>query len=796
MPNYSPAVHTGLTKLAAFYDKPAFYKLAELGGDGNEQSFESAFSNVAHAFLREKAPALLDYEIGFSCLDRSEDNRKAVGVFGFKVGSQWLFAPVFFINGDLKGHELLYLKDQDLFVPLKESWLNYLLNRKPTLLGSGVPRTTRTTSTPDLGYILRRPYKRASAHQTWEDACEELFDRVAELVTQPTGQLLEKLGQDLNLADFLKQASLDVLERVVNICREMPVVASMLDECHGLHVVAEAIKTANARYVASNSVLADAASPEVRYGSVLDPDPQLLHPIKTGELKVISPSFTEDTTLPSDLSQDDREKLRVDAILIKDQRDSHRTTVPYAVQTKKVFFNPAETGIYDVLTDAHEFERCLVVRNPRGDVSGASFVTVVRLSEPRNWRNVSARSVWAVHKYDEDWQDWFDKLPDGSKPKQNRRNRYMLIGPNREATLPFKVTDKSGDYAGSSVYQAEFDDWCDYPPEDVPTLRTVERGSRFGDVRIHIDAVDGTALRGSRGDVYVPKSFKLLSLKPEAAADDDEYGCCASGGSETPPIRLGELLDVELELLRKTAAFEARSDGYRVIINGGDRLTPQDSLLELVVKHGFTEPVARGIIKKAQESRKFECRVIYPDYIKQADLLSPAMTSVPAPPEPQMTSLPAMGRNLPTQLPSETLTGIPSMRPQNTGVGTYDPMQALTPDERYMLGKAVQTGQKEIFDTSMIGSMLRSVRDDAMIGRYLAPLTSGLNALGKLLFAFYWHGDKFADKYGKAEMPELEDALRNTFESTGEILLKLKTKEITAFPEEGGTDIDLGDAAT
>jgi hypothetical protein len=103
-------------------------KTAELGGDGKDASFEQAFSNLAHAYLRDKAPTLLDHEIGFQLLDRNQENTKAVGVFAFKVGSSWVYAPVFFLNGDLKGHELLYIKNQDMFVPLKENWVNYIIN--------------------------------------------------------------------------------------------------------------------------------------------------------------------------------------------------------------------------------------------------------------------------------------------------------------------------------------------------------------------------------------------------------------------------------------------------------------------------------------------------------------------------------------------------------------------------------------------------------------------------------------------------------------------------------------------
>ena len=121
-------------------------KSADFGGKGDSASFEQAFSNLAHAYLREAAPKLLDHEIGFQLLDRDRENTKAVGVFAFKVGSNWLYAPVFFINGDLKGHELLYIKNQDMFVPLKENWINYLLNRKPNILGSSVERNVRPTA--------------------------------------------------------------------------------------------------------------------------------------------------------------------------------------------------------------------------------------------------------------------------------------------------------------------------------------------------------------------------------------------------------------------------------------------------------------------------------------------------------------------------------------------------------------------------------------------------------------------------------------------------------------------------
>src|SRR5262245_48220755 len=99
------------------------WKAASIGGE-QESGFEQAFASLAYAYVKDKSPRLIDFMVGFQLVDRNEDNTKAMGVFGFKAGDEWLYGPVFFLNGDLKGHELLYLKKSDTFVPQKENWVN------------------------------------------------------------------------------------------------------------------------------------------------------------------------------------------------------------------------------------------------------------------------------------------------------------------------------------------------------------------------------------------------------------------------------------------------------------------------------------------------------------------------------------------------------------------------------------------------------------------------------------------------------------------------------------------------
>jgi len=75
----------------------------------------------------------------------------------------------------------------------------------------------------------------------------------------------------------------------------------------------------------------------------------------------------------------------------------------------------------------------------------------------------------------------------------------------------------------------------------------------------------------------------------------------------------------------------------------------------------------------------------------------------------------------------------------------------------------------------------------------LSILVESVDALGRLLFNFYWHQEEFEDRYGKSDMPELEDSIRNAFEAVGDVTLYLKEKTIESPFDDG--DIDLDDVA-
>ena len=887
-------------------------KQAEIGGRGDDTPFEQAFSNLAHAYLRDSAPKLLDYEIGFQLLDRNRENTKAVGIFAFKVGEQWLYAPVFFLNGDLKGHELLYIKDQDMFVPLKENWINYLINRKPNILGGGIDRNlwqfgqrqpdfTQLSRSPakfgsarplpseknayevggatldhpgknleiyagsnkykygpktlpwfaselepellskiqysgadNEGYAatLSVPLEQAAKHKilqqhiesarrehahtlasiadwnakqkkeanfrpTLKEMMTAVLPTLAKCATLNTTNAFSELGKNLNLADFLKHAGLNMLGALVNSCKYAPQLAQCIDDWHGLDVIKQAIAVAQEK------------TRQEKIASVLSEAPA--KPEAATTLRIITYDATVQFGLPQGYTEEDQEKLLRDGVLILDQRDRDNVSVPYNIQVEQKLFNPTESGLYDILVKPGNIERCYVAVHPQGAAKREDFVTVIRTEGSPDWLNTRADQVFALSRIEGDeFNAWFEALPEANSLPTGR-NRVVLLNKSGDAVVPARVIKEYGtsEY-GTISYEVHLEDRSKYPP------RGHISGCCYTDplnydkwrdgVRIHLKASRGSKLRSSMGDIFVPEGFKMLKCEPgeDDVADASAAGqaSCGCGESEDPPLMPGNLADAQLALMQKTAGLTVTRAGTSVEIwtttpRGGHiekELSEKQALISLVQRHGLRETAARDILKTAAAKRKFAGRIKYADPYGSPMLINSAPTA-PSDPGPVMGGESIMGTTIPTQLGIDVGVPVPGMSASQTDRQIYNPNTMLDKKDIRSVVNAAQSGQREVFDSAMIGAMLKTVRDDGMVDRYMGELVKGLDKLGRILFMFYWHGDRFADRYGKSDMPELEDSLRNAFEMLGDVILFLKQKTVEADPDISAQGTDLSNVA-
>lgn len=803
-----------------------FLKAASIGGE-QESGFEQAFSSLAYAYIKDKSPRLIDYMVGFQLVDRNEDNTKAMGLFGFKVGDQWYYGPTFFLNGDLKGHELLFIKRQDAFVPLKENWVNYLISRKPHRLGEGSEKNTWELGglPPDLMRLSTPPSgSKYGSDEPWRPEIQSwarpflAFIGAAATKSDKFFSKHAAVSEALDLRAFLQNPSL--AKMAIDLTTRYPLIKNGFDRFYGKNFFSEL-----GTNLVSNQQTITRQRPVPPITKQADTSPYLLaaepgwqHPLRTGELQIITdlwksaeekkqPNPDMDITggmvlsgnIPED-ADEAKEKFLHDGVLIQDKRDPHgdKVSVAYNTQVKMELQNPGETGIYEVLEKPGSFDRMLIIMHPHTNKGRRQFCTVIRLSDPRNWLNTHATNLWTKPCHcpsDQDWKKWFDKLDD--KTEMVKGGYYLAVGPNGAATTPFRVSDRYDE----QKYRVDFQDytsWADRP-RSLGKVDPDNDSEGFYissyNAKLWINKKPGAGLRSVAGELAVPGNFKILKLQdPPKPKVKNEMGivCCSppkedsEAGSVEKPIKPGNLVDIQLMIFEKTASLKLIDMGSEVFLKsplGEQRLQKTAALVSLVKDHLFTEVSAREMLKTAACKGGVSYRVKYaqPNFSVLA-----GGPSSPAFPEPLMGMERAGNNSVAAIYPQEQFNMIPELQSRLADPAQYDPF--LPPDQNTMMvaQQSAQSGQKEVFDTAMISGMLKAVRQDTLVDRYLGDLMKALDKLGRILFMFYWHQEEFEDRYGKQDLPELEDSIRNAFETLGDVCLFLKEKQVGSMADMAG----------
>jgi len=883
MPSTAFSFEKVATSVGTYWrDKSASYnylkrlvKQATLGGEQSE-GFEQAFSSLAYAYLKDKAPRLLDFIIGFQLVDRNEDNTKAVGIFGFKVGDQWLYAPVFFLNGDLKGHELMYLKKQDMFIPLKENWVNHVISRKPHILGEASSKNTFQLGglLPNLNRLAQPPVATKFSSDLGFECSEwaqPFIPFLAAVVADKGDVLFAKqagVAESLDLRNFLRSFPLLKLA-YEQAYQKYPLIKEGFDKFYGkdfwVKMASNALTDATDltkqsrcwegyEAVPGKAAYSDGSCRKIgekkeKKSNDILPAAAETHPIKTGALKItmqniemsgdiedldadalkgilpdsVQDKITEIMKRSADADNDktinegddkrlnstdaDRKKLLDDGVLIVDKRDPHAVSMAFNTQVKMEIMNPNETGLYEILEKPGTFTKMVVLSNPASGRGRENTILVLRQDDPRSWLNTHRSNVYAKScdcPLPSDFRKWVNGL--GNIDSCEEGATYVAVHELGSGTCPFKIREKLGDGA----YRVEWLDYADLPRFGNLAARTCMHpmtdnlnGYRSWDAKIRINRNPGTNLRTVGGEMYIPSDYKVIKVKdkykPTETSDDGILPCCSSAPfqenskSDPAPIELGNLQEAQLMLYEKMASIRLHDVGTEVVvdskIHGTHRLNKTAALVHLVGVHGFAEKQARVMLKEAAAVRAFNEAKTY--FVKYAAPFNNSLLAggpnVPGFPEPFYSQEP-VGRGMyPSRYPEEYTALVPGMDSNLTDPKIYDPFYMPDQKAMYVGQQASQSGQKEVFDTAMISGLIKTVRQDGLVDRYLGDLMKALDKLGRILFLFYWHQDEFEDRYGKQDLPELEDTLRNAFEVLGDLVLFLKEKTV-----QGGAVYDSG----
>ena len=147
----------------------------------DDQAIAEAFAQQAYTAVGNRDRKIMcdPYLLGFEIVDKNEDNNRLVGVFAFRISGEIFMVPVFYLNGQIKGQDLIYRKSVNRFYPNTEKWVGYFVGKGDDATGRPVDRRSNRDARIHLGIdrMSRMPgYKSAAEipidiQAEWKQAC-------------------------------------------------------------------------------------------------------------------------------------------------------------------------------------------------------------------------------------------------------------------------------------------------------------------------------------------------------------------------------------------------------------------------------------------------------------------------------------------------------------------------------------------------------------------------------------------------------------------------------------------------
>lgn len=721
--------------------------------DTNETALEQTFSDLAYTTLRDRASSLLDYLIGFQMLKQEDEGKRAVGIFGFEIDEKVYYTPVFFLNGEIRGMDALYSSDSDLFVPLIESWINSIINKRQLEVGESDTRGRNERGVRVPSYIRLKTLP--SSH----------------------GAVNLKLGA-----------------------------AKMLEprEYDGVVGLPEALQQAGAVEMFKTAVLKNAHLREAfeQFYEIMDltgTAPQQKTAAATSPVAIIT-SVTDEKV--SDLSDKQREELMAGGVAVIDKRPEVSKSILYATEARRALENPTDGGLYDVLWGDGTVEPALVLRTS----DSMPHVFVLRLSDGKHC-TIAASRVSILRQYSPaEYAKELDKA--GKTPSEVRPNDVAVFASyDGTCTAGFCIRQRDSGLNDGVVLIPEdkyFSDvreshYCSSPIGYSQGPRDHRRHRVDPNERVTAIIVGGY---GSKEPIYTEnklvvndKGFRALIVNKASFTSHDNY-VEEKYSDKKPDIVLcaGDFGDFNtvMQQLQKTAQDLTvwKTDNQVNVRDqkGTHVLNKVAALSHLMVNHGLGETDAKLVVDSVRAdtetfyvkyAESFEGFPQFPTddvdatFGNEVDAFHPGQVPVSM----KMPQTPKDNREFYSYQSPFGGGGH-----EGNGVGGNGNPLKTTLD-------AAKSGQKEVFDASVMGSLLKSHAPLEMVDRFMPTIITGMDRVGRILFLLMWHYKEFEERYGENDLAELIDNLKSTFNDMGEVVMFLKKRTLSGDPDSYGLGV-------
>lgn len=746
----------------------------------DEMQMEQDFGRLAYTFIRDRAAGLIPYMLGFEVVEREDDGSRAVGIFGFKIGKSYFYVPAFFINNQIKGMDLLYSKSSDTFMPLRESWIDFLVNKQTISLGGQPAEQTSELQSqfevPRMDFLADPPSSPKYAEvieagfSTWNAMQQSMvtaLEKDAEFQHAWAGAISRLSHQPLPFAKTAEDSSL----------------LDWMSKKGGVKAVNSLLTTVTRNVKFANAALT--FYPDIESLFVTKFAADLAPEKRAAKITVV----TEKTDY---LDGKATKRLIRDGFTIHDTREDNEKSELYDVDYEKRFHCPDRSGMYNVLmrtggttkawvfmpSAAAKCDKCVVV-----DESG------------KNYFLAETGAVFVRgDEFVEDADGAFKKAKELSSMKPG--SKYILINAAGDCTKPLEVRSVIAEN-GKRVRMRVC--WRDYPSFSRPTyghdFSTLGGRGCFGscpsyDDQEYIQLAEhngkGLCVAGT-DTLVIPANWKAMELSEGAESSNvDSYEAEKVMKDMFAPGSLNDVFDA----LTKNSFHKltvGSDDGLEYYVRFDDNFVDgpsvnyKQAMVKLVQRYGLGVDDAESMLKSAQVNYKIR------KLVKLGQMVGAQMPAIP--PQPmgydQFSGIQTMGPQV-EQLSGQTIGQTAPQDPMQPGFNLGGEAE-MDQEAMQLAQQAADAGQKNVFDHAAIGGLSKLYDSAAVIDSYVPELMKSLDRLGRILFLFYWKNEEFAERYGEEDLAEMEDMIRGVFKSYGDLVLKLRQKAIDADDAESGT---------
>lgn len=696
----------------------------------HKDEIEKAFMDQAYAFIQNKAGRLLSdpHRLGFEIVFKNEACTRMVGIFAFRAGDRLLYVPCFFINGQVKGTDLLYDVDRKMFRPLDEEQVEFVLEAQSTRQGKGCKNDDYMQRSMDVHKLVVPPSGRGVKFASEDEIQQDLQEMAKKAELQP---ILRSFIEDTG------ELTLEAIEETMQKSGAFARALARLDDG-----IWEPLPT---KKQASEEPPADEGLFLIKgFGKFASDDLTQSHITKRG-------FSLED-------SRNDLNTVEVDDVELQNISDPGVYDVVLADGTaRRAFCIPDADTYYEGLHD-DETEWAI------GDRDRQHPTTLCIFEDGSVSRSDYRKPVYGMPR---------DEQPEEIKEP-----------PTKEATMKGITEDPSSGYY--HVYDPTtkccvFLNLKSKRTNNGITTYTAARGPHKDSQTYELVHNPDTQTGSKEGDtVFLSNQTKFIKGKPEDASGAWSF-CCKKGPALGNEDSIDRFLLSTDNVPAKLKASE-KSAGMRFELSIGGRTTediddlsmavklardlkiPGDqalALLDMAEKQGSVRfwmqkpAMEKSGAMRLMDDPTFD-RDFDSDYGTELDPGHAYALDVGQQQEPMR------GRRIGDKADPE---GFESRR---------EAVLTQTPEQLAQMAKMQQL--PNLFEHGVVGALANTYDAVVLIDRYIPDLEKAVDGLGRALFLFYWKPGEFQDAYGVDDMQNLEDELLSNFKALGDLTLNLSKR--------------------